>query len=219
MSAAADPVGAHLGELGRALRGPAGLRRSLLREARDGLEDAAAAYRAAGHPPPRAAELAVRDFGPLAPVAAAFQDELAAGQGRRTALLLAVAFPALLVGWDLVVVDGPDGGAAMRALSAVQTAAGWLVTAAALALLGLGPHQAGTPRRIATAVAVTATAGVLVCGGTALAMNLVHGPWSGRPVGHVVTALALYPVSVLALVLVVRSTLRTVRALRAPVPC
>ncbi|HEY4417930.1 MAG TPA: hypothetical protein VGN22_00325 [Pseudonocardia sp.] len=59
-----DVVDQHVAELARALRGPGRTRRSILREVRDGLHDAAAAHRCCGLDPQQAAVRAVHDFGP-----------------------------------------------------------------------------------------------------------------------------------------------------------
>jgi hypothetical protein len=173
-----DPVDAHLAELERSLRGPAGPRRGMLRELRDGLDDAAAAYRDAGLDPARAARLAVRDFGPVAGVAEQLQAELAAEQGRRTALLLAVAFPALLIGWDLVWRGGTGWGheapPVVRALAAFQDVASAVIAATALALLLVGLRRSAVPRRVALATGLAALGAVLLAGGAAVAMNIAN---------------------------------------------
>jgi hypothetical protein len=214
----ADPVAAHVAALERSLHGPSALRHSLLREARDGLDDAAAAYRDAGVDPERAAALAVRDFGPVADVAPLLQAELAAGQGKRTAVLLAVAFPALMLGWDLVWTAGIGwSGTAtpvVRALAVVQDLSSVAIGVVALGLLLLGLRRTADPRRMAGATGRTALAAVLVSGGTAVAMNVANpaDAWAllgARPLFGVA-----YLVSVVVLVLVGSSAVRTVRAAR-----
>lgn len=97
-----DPIAEYVVALRRALHGPRRTLRCMVAEAHAGLADAAAAYRDGGVAPERAAVLAVRDFGPVAEVAPEFQDELTARQGRWAAILLAVVFPAMLFGWDLL---------------------------------------------------------------------------------------------------------------------
>ncbi|HEY3504628.1 MAG TPA: permease prefix domain 1-containing protein [Actinocatenispora sp.] len=82
-----DTIDGHLSALAAALPGPSRARTSLLGEARDGLVDAATAYRAAGYPPERAEELAVADFGTVGELAAEYRAELALSQGRRTLLV------------------------------------------------------------------------------------------------------------------------------------
>ena len=81
--------------LGAALRGPRRVRADLLAEARDSLLDAAEAYRAGGASAADADRRAVTEFGTLAQIAPAYQAELAIAQGRRTAVLIALALPLL----------------------------------------------------------------------------------------------------------------------------
>jgi hypothetical protein len=213
-----DPVSAHLAALGRSLHGPSALRGSMLREARDGLDDAAAAYRDAGVEPGRAAALAVRDFGPVAGVAPLLQAELAAAQGKRTALLLAVAFPALMLGWDQVWSGGSEWGdaaiPAVRVLAVAQDVSSVAIAVVAVGLLVLGLRRTADPRRMAGGTGLAALAAVLLSGGTAVAMNVADpddawAQFTGRP-----TFTAAYLVSVVVLVVVGASAVRTVRAAR-----
>ena len=81
-------VEGYVAELGRALVGPRRHKADLLVEVRHGLTDAADAYRRGGLAEPAAQERAVADFGPIAELAPNFQRELAAAQGRRTAVLI-----------------------------------------------------------------------------------------------------------------------------------
>jgi hypothetical protein len=214
----ADPVSAHVAALARALRGPSAPRRSILREARDGLDDAAAAYRAAGLDRVRAGELAVRDFGPVAEVAPPYPDELAAGQARRTALLLAVGLPVLLLGWDLLWSSGAGWDSAttpaVRVLARVQDVLSTAVAAVALGLLAMSLRRTADPRRVARATGLTALAAALLIGGTAVAMNLVNldDAWALLTTSPAV-ALA-YLVSMAVLVQVGASAVRTVRTAR-----
>ncbi|MCO1660146.1 permease prefix domain 1-containing protein [Pseudonocardia humida] len=214
-----DPLDAHLAELDRSLRGPARARRDIVREARDGLDDAADAYRRGGVDPHTAARLAVRDFGPVAEIAPLYQDELAAGQGRRTALLLAIALPALMVGWDFVwqsgLAPGPPAPAAVKVLARVQDVAATTIAAVSGLLVALTFRRTRSPRRVAAAAMVTSMVAVVVCGGSAIAMNLVNASeawlrFTTQPVG-----LSAYVVSLGVMVLLNVSALRTLRTLRA----
>ncbi|BCJ34595.1 hypothetical protein Athai_20980 [Actinocatenispora thailandica] len=83
------PIEEYVRALTAALPGPARARASLVGEARDGLVDAATAYRSAGWPARRAEELAVADFGTVRELAGEYRTELALSQGRRTLLLTA----------------------------------------------------------------------------------------------------------------------------------
>ena len=93
--------------LGRRLVGPTRLKAELLTEVRDGLDDAAEAHRARGLDAPGAQRRAVEEFGGYADVTPAFQVELAAAQGRATALLVAGALVALRLVAPLVSATGP----------------------------------------------------------------------------------------------------------------
>lgn len=221
-AAGPDPVAAHVAELDRALRGPAGARRSLVREVGDGLDDAVDAYRRAGFTAGDATRAAVRDFGPVPELTALYQDELTAGQGRRTALLLATGVPAVLVGWNLLwsspLAAAPPGSPAIMALARVQDVAGVVVATAATILVVLASGRAASSRRMAVAAVVAALTTVVVCGGVAVAMLFVRGSGAWEQVAAQPGALA-YLASATLLVLMTRSAVRTARTLRGPVPC
>lgn len=93
-------VATYLIELDGALTGSGRLRRDLLREVADHLEDATDAYRRAGYDATEAQARAVADFGPVDEVAPGFQTTLAVGSARRTALLLLVVLGAQPFLWD-----------------------------------------------------------------------------------------------------------------------
>jgi hypothetical protein len=95
-----DPVANYLQRLDAALVGPRHVRRDLLAEARDHLEDATAAYVTAGKAPYEAASLAVRDFGTVEQIAPAYQATLAVAASRRTALLMLVVLGVQPFLWD-----------------------------------------------------------------------------------------------------------------------
>ncbi|GAA3244461.1 hypothetical protein GCM10017691_50540 [Pseudonocardia petroleophila] len=203
----ADPVDLHVAALARALRGPARLRRSMLAETRAGLRDAAAAHRDAA--------AAVAEFGSVAEIAPAYQAELTAAQGRRTALLLAVLFPALVLGWDLlwssgVAWTGP-APAVVRLLAGVQDAASWGVTALAVVLLVLTLRRRADERRLALAAGGLGALGAVLCGGTAVAMNLANLRRTTEMLAADPLAGLAVVLSALALVLVLVSTARALR--------
>jgi hypothetical protein len=221
-AATTDPVAAHVAELDRVLRGATKDRRSIVREVREGLHDAAEAYRHAGMDPREAARRAVREFGPVADVAPLYQDELAADQGRRTALLLAAGLPALSMGWDLLWRVGIDWGperptlALVKALASVQDTASVAVAATALLLVALTFRRTRSPRGVAAAAAASALAAVVVCGGAAVGMSVANGADTLRMVGSQAVGALAYLVSLTMLVLINRSALRTLRTLRGP---
>lgn len=80
-------IDAYLAALRGELRGPRLPRASMIREVRDGLHDAACAYRDHGVSQAEAERRAVAEFGSPRVVAAAMRDELAAATGRYLAAL------------------------------------------------------------------------------------------------------------------------------------
>jgi hypothetical protein len=215
-----DPVDRHLAELERTLRGPARVRRSMLREARDGLHDAVAAHRTDGLAPQEAAVRAVREFGSVREIAPLYQHELVARQSRWAALLLLVAFPGMTFGWDLlwrngVAWDTRPPSTLVVALARLQDTASLLVAAVAVVLLAVTFHRAAPTRQVAVLAGLTGVAGAVVCAGTGVLMNLVNGP---ATVAMLVTkpfALPAFTVSALVCALVVRSAVRTLRVATA----
>lgn len=179
----ADPVlAAHVSALARELRGPVRMRRSMLAETRDGLDDAASALRESGLPARAAAERAVREFGAVTEVAPEYQAELTAAQGRRTALFAVLVFPALLFGWDLLWSHGvawPDTGpppALVLAMARTQDVASGIVTLLAVAVLAATWLRRVDPRVLAGGAAVVTLVGGVLCGGAAVVMNVANGP-------------------------------------------
>ncbi|ADJ42873.1 hypothetical protein AMES_1051 [Amycolatopsis mediterranei S699] len=93
-------IDAYLGELDRRLHGCGRFKADLLEEARDGLHDAADAYRAGGWSEEDAQRRAVADFGPAAVVARDYQAELGMLSGVRTLWKLVLGVPAMQIAWD-----------------------------------------------------------------------------------------------------------------------
>lgn len=149
------------------LAGPRRPRADLLAEARDGLVDAAEAYARAGLPWPEAAARAVADFGGYRQIVPGYQAELAAAQGRRTAVLVALAMPAVLLGSRLMWMGSPWSPAAQpgpRYLFVASCFDVLQLTAAIMALLtlvGLGWGSRYLPAgRVPAAVVLTRLTGV-----------------------------------------------------------
>lgn len=218
MTAALDPVRAHVAALDRVLRGPGSVKQSMIAEVRDGLDDAAAAYRADGLDPEQAAAVAVQDFGEVHEIAPLLQEELTAQQGRRTALLLAVAFPAMLLAWDVLWKAGNAWTAPPPAVVALLARAvdvlTVLVTAAALVLL-LITFRGRLPRRLTRVTGLVALVGILGCGGMSLAMNLLNPHQAGAMLTTHPAAAVVVGASAVTFVLVARSAARSLRAARA----
>jgi hypothetical protein len=217
---APDVVDQHVAELARALHGPARTRRSMLREVRDGLHDAAAAHRCCGLDPQQAAVRAVRDFGSVPEVAQAFQSELVARQGRWAALLLLVAFPGMTLGWDLLWQSGSvtwhsqpaqPVSDVVVALARAQDTASLLVSVMAVILLAATFRPAVSARRVAVLVGHTGAVGALFCASIGVVMNVAVGPGAGDLIATNPFALPAYGVSALVCALVVRSAVRTLR--------
>ena len=210
MTTALDPVGAHIAELDRALRGPASVKRSMIAEVRDGLVDAVADHRERGLDADRAAAAAVRDFGPVHAVAPLLQEELTARQGRRTAQLLVVAFPAMLLTWDVLWKTGhgwqtplaPAVSTLARAVDVLTV----LITAAALVLLVATFRRGPLPRWTTALTGLVAAGGVVGCGGMSFAMNVMQPHLPAGP-----ATVAVVTATVVTTALVARSAARSLR--------
>lgn len=213
-----DPVADHVHALGRALRGPTRLRRSMLAETRDGLRDAAAAHEDGGLPTAEAAARAVRDFGPVREIAPLYQDELAARQGRRTAALLAVSYPGLMLGWSLLWKGGIGWSGPsiplISELAVLQDVVSWVVGIAALAALLL-TFRRRPQRTTALAIGAIGLAGTVLCGGAAAVMILGSGRADSLVVITDPVAPIAYGVSAAVLVVTLWSVTRTLRSARA----
>jgi len=186
-------VGAFLGGLSSRLVGPGRAKRSLLAEARDGLVDATEAYVAAGLPADEAARRAVADFGGYRQVVPSYQVELAASQGRRTALLVAVTMPAVLVASRLMWTGARDVLMA-HAFGVLQVTAAIM---AVLTLVGYGWGSRYLPvDRVPATVLLTRLTGVgvlafvaaeLVTGGVVFGFG-THPVWFVLPAALLLAA-------------------------------
>ncbi|HEY8372953.1 MAG TPA: permease prefix domain 1-containing protein [Pseudonocardiaceae bacterium] len=212
--------------LDRRLRGPRRAKDDLLTEVRDGLHDAAEAYRAAGLTPDEAERRAVTEFGSPYELAVEFQAELTVAQSRRTCLAL-LLLPLLVVGWDLVWLVRP-GGALLPEVGA-SLARGFDLTAllaavgAVLALLGSRwarhPRASTWLARVTGAMAVAALLANLVV----ITLMLTADPAGARAdVMAWPAVLVGWVFSATALTVLFRSALRclrlTGRAAGHPVP-
>ncbi len=217
----ADPIAEYVVALGRALHGPRRTRRSMVAEAREGLVDAAEAYRAGGVAPDHAAALAVRDFGTVPEVAPSYQDELTARQGRWSAVLFALTFPAMLLGWDLLWQSGavrrepratPE---LVRVLAVVQDVLTVVVAVAALALLVTTFRRTVSPRLLTNAIGLTGAVGAVLCGGTSVAMNVAGGRSTVDLLAASPAAVAAFAVSAVVMGLLIWQGIRTLTVARA----
>ncbi|WP_309117129.1 permease prefix domain 1-containing protein [Saccharothrix sp.] len=99
--AGAGVIDEYVTALDRRLRGPGPLKRDLLAEARDSLDDAASALADAGLDPASAQRRAVADFGPLPVIARDYQSLLALAHSARTLRTVLVVVPLVHVLWEL----------------------------------------------------------------------------------------------------------------------
>ncbi|CAL9632816.1 hypothetical protein SUDANB95_06101 [Actinosynnema sp. ALI-1.44] len=162
--------------LDRRLRGPGPLKRDLLAEARDSLDDAAAALADGGLDPAAAQRRAVADFGPLPVIARDYQSLLALAHSARTLRTVLVVVPLVHVLWELNrrfwMGGWPDGDVPLPGwylvVARVNDAVAWVVAGAVLLALVAGRVLArrgvGTTRlaRLAGGVAVAAVAAPLL---------------------------------------------------------
>jgi hypothetical protein len=165
---------AYVAALDDALVGPARVRRGLVQEARDHLEDATDALRRAGHDRGYAERIAVADFGTLDEIVAAFQTTLAVAASRRTAWMLFAVLSIQPLLWDgpLGPDNGPqpDGVAFAILNRAIEYGGGLmiLVSVAMLVATGIGNRWVAAGRGIARLTSVT----TIVCAATLKVMAL-----------------------------------------------
>jgi hypothetical protein len=219
VTATLDPVRRHLAELDRTLHGPGAMKRGMIAEVRDGLEDAVAGYREGGLDPQGAATAAVRDFGSVREVAPLLQEELTARQGRRTAQLLLVAFPAMLIAWELLWTTGNGWSApppaAVSVLSRAIDILTVLITIAALVLLLVTFRGCRLPPWITRLIGLVATLGVVGCSGMSVVMNLLTPQQAADMFTTQPAVVAVGVMSAAASALVTRSAVRSLRFARA----
>lgn len=194
-------IAAYTAALRSRLRGPARHRASLVAEARDGLEDAAEAYRAGGLDDAAAQRQAVADFGTLPEVLPAYQAELGVVQGRRVATVLALGSPLMHLASELtwryqpsVVAWQPPSS--YRLLADVVDVGSYLIAAAAVLALvgfGVGSRWLGTARLVRVvaggALAVVTTS---LLSGLALTLFAPHLTVSWQTVAQGVASYAIF---------------------------
>ncbi|WP_309246976.1 permease prefix domain 1-containing protein [Streptomyces somaliensis] len=195
---APDPLDAYVTALSDSLQGPSRDKSRLVAEIRDGLDDAVSAHTRAGVPYERAAELAVRDFGPPDRLAPVFQQELSIAQARHTARAAAFTVPLAVACLLLVRAAGQDGAAwrlpqgtsALTAHLAVVAAVASVLSAATLASTGRLARWLPTPHRLPLAVAWTGTAASVTMAVTALVLVTLSAVVTDWPLAVAAGALA-----------------------------
>jgi hypothetical protein len=152
---------AYVTALDHSLVGPRRVRRDLVQEARDHLDDASAALSDAGYDRAEAERIAVADFGDLDEIVPAFQTTLAVAAARRTALMLFAVLAIQPFLWDGPLgLDGgpPPDGVAFSILDHAVEYGGGAMILVALALLvasGIGNRWFAAGRGIARLTAIT----------------------------------------------------------------
>jgi hypothetical protein len=168
----------YLDSLAAALVGPRRVKRGLMQEARDHLDDATAAYVRAGYDEPDASARAVADFGSVDEVAPAFQTTLAVASSRRTALLLLAVLSVQPFVWDgpLNSSHGSPGGTFYAVLDVgVEVVGGIMLAAAALLVLasGIGSRWIRDGRVLARVTGLVTIVSAVTLKLTGIAMTVV----------------------------------------------
>lgn len=173
----------YLASLDAALVGPRRVRRDLVQEARDHLEDATAAYVRAGYDQRDAAAMAVRDFGSVDEVAPAFQTTLAVASSRRTALLLLAVLSVQPFVWDgpWSTSEASPTGTLYAVLDVgVEVLGGVVLAAAALLVLatGIGSRWVRNGRALARVTGLVTVSSAVSLKLTGITMTLAAGAFT-----------------------------------------
>ncbi|MBB4691284.1 permease prefix domain 1-containing protein [Paractinoplanes abujensis] len=182
----------YLAELDAALVGPRRLKRDLLQEAADHLEDATDALVGQGWPAEDARARAEAEFGPVGAIAEAYQTTLAVASSRRTAGILTAALVFQPFLWDqgvrLVDVAAPvyptDAWWFAFLDLLIEFSGAVMIAGAVLGLLatGIGNRRRPAGRRVARATArftmVTALVLPLMAFGMAIGSGLGLLAWA-----------------------------------------
>lgn len=172
--------------------------RELITEVRDGLEDAATAYRSAGLPATAAERRAVEDFGvaEIDLIADQCRTELGAAATTRAAAVVGVGYALILGCWSLYyaifgsVTRFTNGTAAGSGFTVI----GAITVLSALVTVGFLRHRrrrAGRIQPVTIAFAVFATASLVATYLLALLSHRSpHGPTAGLVAGVVVQGLS-----------------------------
>ncbi|GAA4961090.1 permease prefix domain 1-containing protein [Kineococcus glutinatus] len=175
-----SPAEALAADLRHRLRGPLRVRRDMLQEVRDGLQDATAALVAEGLTPAEAEARAVAEFGAPEEVAGELQRELAARQARWTAAVGTLVLTSLWLAWDVAWRTAPVPGRAPEVvglLSRLTDAFGLSAAAlclAALLVLQVRGSRLRQPERLARAVGGTTLAALVATVTTSVVMSALN---------------------------------------------
>jgi hypothetical protein len=191
-------------------------RDGLLREAHDGLLDAAEAYEQQGHPPEEAARRAVADFGDLDELAAVYSDNAVRDQARWTSTVLTAGYLLMLGAWavlDLTTPQGSEPGVRDWAASSFG-AIGALAAVVTASVLVAARREARRGGGAAALAWVTGAAGVACAVATLVASYLVQ-PWGVRPARSLHDSAWTGPVEVLSAVVTLGILALSSRCLRS----
>lgn len=158
-------------------------RNGVLREAYDGLLDAADAYEQQGRTRDEACRQAVADFGDLDDLASDYAEDAAGCQARLTGTVLTVGYLVNLAAWallDLVGPGGHDSGQPSWASSSFSIIG--ILAAVVTAAVFLASRRRARRGRGAQALAWVSGATGLVCALATLVASWVVQPWGGRTV-------------------------------------
>jgi hypothetical protein len=169
---------AYVTALDRELVGPGRVRRGLVQEARDHLDDATAAYRRAGRDRTDAERLAVDDFGDLDEIVPAFQTTLAVAASRRTAWMLFAVLSIQPLLWDGPLgPNQPDPEGLFYAIldNGVEYAGGLMIltSIALLVATGIGNRWFAAGRGIARFTSITTIVAAVSIKATGIGMVLL----------------------------------------------
>lgn len=194
---------AYVAALDRDLVGPGRVRRDLVQEARDHLDDATAAYRRAGRDRADAERLAVDDFGDLDEIVPAFQTTLAVAAARRTAWMLFAVLSIQPFLWDGPL--GPNSsdpdGLFYAILDMGVEYGGGLMILTSLALLvatGIGNRWFAAGRGIARFTSITTIVAAVSIQATGIGMILLSTGTGEPAVWLLFAVFILVPFSVTA---------------------
>jgi hypothetical protein len=194
---------AYVAALDQSLVGPRRVRRGLVQEAHDHLDDASTSLSDAGYDRAEAERIAVADFGSLDQIVPAFQTTLAVAASRRTAWMLFAVLAIQPFLWDGPL--GPDNGPPpdgvfFKILDRGVEYGGGLMILTSLALLvatGVGNRWFAAGRGIARLTSFTTIGAAVSMKLTAIAMVLLSS--AGSPVAWLmVAAFLVVPMSVTA---------------------
>ncbi len=194
---------AYVTALDRKLVGPSRVRRGLVQEARDHLDDATAAYRRAGRDRADAERLAIDDFGDLDEIVPAFQTTLAVAASRRTAWMLFAVLSIQPFLWDGPLgprQPDPDGVFYAILDNGVEYAGGLMIltSLALLVATGIGNRWFAAGRGIARFTSITTIVAAVSIKATGIGMILLS-TGTGEPVVWLLFAVfILIPFSVTA---------------------